>query len=180
MNTPYSNVYNRFLVLLSNDRNLLTDTDRNRKLTEKKMKYLLDDAIAELMLRTRFDSPVDFTDKDDILSQFNFELNLIEEKVLANLMMEKYVDENTIVMINNLRNNLHYTDKEIQVFCPANSLTAFEDAYSTMKEDNDKLVLSYKTRDRETFKKNKYGFENEDALNHDERDYDSLMNGSGR
>lgn len=179
MNTPYSNIYNRFLVLVSNDRNLLTNTVKNTKVTEKKLKYLLDDAIADLMLRTRFDAPVDFTDKDDILNQFNFELTLIEEKVLSNIMMEKYVDENTIVMINNLRNNLHYTDKEIQVFCPANSLSAFEDAYNSMKEDNDNLVMSYKTRDRKTFKKNNYKFENEDALNHEERDYDSLMNGSG-
>ena len=65
MNTPYSNIYNRFLVLVSKDTELLGNGEKSKAQIEKKLKYLLDDAIAELMLRSRFDSPADFTDKDE-------------------------------------------------------------------------------------------------------------------
>lgn len=178
MNTPYSNIYNRFLVLVSKDTELLGKGEKSKTQIEKKLKYLLDDAIAELMLRSRFDSPADFTDKDDALMCFNFELTLIEEKILSSLMMELYVDETTLTMIRKLKADLHYTDEEIKVFCPANSLSAFESSYDRLKQNNDDLIISYKTRDRETHKKNHYGFLNEDCLGHDEYDYESLIKGS--
>ena len=49
MNTPYSNIYNRFLVLVSKDTELLGNGEKSKTQIEKKLKYLLDDAIAELV-----------------------------------------------------------------------------------------------------------------------------------
>ena len=178
MNTPYDNIYNRFLVLVSKDTELLVTDAKSQAKIEKKLKYLLDDAIAELMLRSRYDSPVDFTDKDDVLKCFNFELTMVEEKILSSLMLEIYVDETTLTLIRKLKNNLHYTDDEVKVFCPANSLSAFEDSYSRLKTNNDDLVISYKTRNRDTYKKKHYGFGNEDCLPNDGYDYEAMIKGS--
>lgn len=179
MNTPYSNIYNRFIILVSKDKDLLNPRDKDKSVFEKKLKYLLDDAISDIMLRGRHNSPVNLTDKDDSLNCFNFELTLIEEQIIARVMLEKYVDETTLTLVGNMKNMLHYTDEQIKVFCPSNSLTAFQSKYSEMVSDNDKMIDSYKTRDRETYKKNAYLFQNENCLAHDDYNYSSRINGQG-
>ena len=149
---------------MSKDTTLLNQDVKQQEILEKKMRYLLDNAIMHIMLETRFNSPINFTDVNNSAKEFNLELNVIEEQLLASFMFEEYVNENTITLINKLRHNLHYTDDEIKVFCPANSLSAFEESYARLKKDNENLILRYKTRYRDNLKHINYPFANQDCL----------------
>lgn len=97
MGTPYSKVAGRFLDKIKSDKKFftykgLTEEEIN-EVVKKRTNYLLDNAVIELEFKRNPIHDISFIDKNDDLEEFNFNLTLLEEDLISDLMVAKYYEE---------------------------------------------------------------------------------------
>ena len=125
------------------------------EIAENRAEGYLIESISKLVLSCT--PTVDFTDFDLAVTSgtppvttpahFNFELTFIEIDILANLMYEKYLDKD-MVLLKALANNL--SPKDLNVFSPANERKTFLEMLTFIKKENMKMIKNYSSRDRLT------------------------------
>lgn len=132
--TPYQKIYDRF------EKNI-TDYDLNLILPTSKAEVLLallNEAVVEWI-----NTPYDLEDKDDSLLQFNFDLSVIGQQILANYMVMVWVKP---FLNNQDLLELHFDTQEITSFSSANKIRSVLDLYENARRQGNLLAtkLSYK------------------------------------
>lgn len=147
MGTPYEDLIDRFLKLIKKDKKFfryinLADDEIVSIVNERALELLglaVDRFIVDGM------PSVDFNDRDD--KKFNFELTASEKLIIPSLMYEYYMRED-IAYIKIL--SVNYTPNNLRVFSPDNARTSFNNLYTTVCEQNIKLLDTYRNSDRDT------------------------------
>lgn len=147
MGTPYEDLIDRFLKLIKKDKKFfryinLADDEIVSIVNERALE-LLGLAIDRLIVDGM--PSVDFNDRDD--EKFNFELTASEKLIIPSLMYEYYMRED-IAYIKIL--SVNYTPNNLRVFSPDNARTSFNNLYTTVCEQNIKLLDTYRNSDRDT------------------------------
>ena len=97
MGTPYKKVADRFLDKIKNDKKFFTykglTEEEIKEVVTKRTNYLLDNAVIELEFKKNPLHNISFIDKNDDLNEFNFNLTLLEEDLISDLMVAKYYEE---------------------------------------------------------------------------------------
>ena len=83
----------------------------------------------------------DLADRDDILAQFNLDLNDNEIEILSNFMLLSYLDSNYIRVPSVLKVNL--SSKDFNAFSPANFLDKLILMHKTYLAENETLLSRY-------------------------------------
>jgi hypothetical protein len=164
MNTPYSEIYELFLLKIVRDKTFFIQTQtevEQEQIAEIRMKGLLNQAIYNIVLikdKKNFD--VNFFDKDDVNNTFLFELYPIEKGLIADYMFENYVSEDYVDRWQALKQRL-FTDDEIKVILnsPANSLKEFHSSIRDLKKDNESKVRMYLRRNRKDLKYKSFNYD---------------------
>lgn len=97
MGTPYEKIRGRFLDKIKSDKKFftykgLTEEEIN-ELVIKRTNFLLDNSVLELEFKRNPIHIISFIDKNDELQEFNFNLTLLEEDLISDLMVVKYYEE---------------------------------------------------------------------------------------
>lgn len=147
MGTPYEDLIDRFLKLIKKDKKFfryinLADDEIVSIVNERALE-LLGLAVDRLIVDGM--PSVDFNDRDD--EKFNFELTASEKLIIPSLMYEYYMRED-IAYIKIL--SVNYTPNNLRVFSPDNARTSFNNLYTTVCEQNIKLLDTYRNSDRDT------------------------------
>lgn len=83
----------------------------------------------------------DLSNRDDILEQFNIDLNDNEIEILSNYMLLSYIDSNYIRVPSILKVNL--SSKDFNTFSPANFLDKLILMHKTYLTENETLLSRY-------------------------------------
>ena len=147
METPYEYLIERFLKLIKKDKkffryNNLSD-DEILSIVNERALELLGLAVDRLIVDGM--PSVNFNNRDD--EKFNFELTASEKLIIPSLMYEYYMRED-ISYIKIL--SVNYTPNNLRVFSPDNARTSFNNLYTTVCEQNIKLLDTYRNSDRDT------------------------------
>ncbi|MGL4450753.1 MAG: hypothetical protein ACRCX8_18960 [Sarcina sp.] len=150
--TPYSNVTNRFIRKIKKDKEFfcyknVTEEEIVEVITQRGNE-LLDDSVNDIQLKIAFEQEVDFLDKDDTLEQFNFKLTTIEEDLLSDLMVCKYLDEELV----QFKAMQKYLGSDIKLFSPANERKTFIQMIDHRHRKFEAKLDSYNSRNRLTGK----------------------------
>lgn len=160
MNTPYSEIYDIFLDLISNDTTFfIRNEDRtiNQDFTNERMKKLLNRAIINIkLINDKKDFEIDLDNKDNENDTLLYEATQIEKYLIATYMFASYIDEEFVVRIKELK-RIGFSDKEIEItmFSPSQSLKEFNNSVARIKSENESNVKMYLRRGRLD---NKYKF----------------------
>ena len=161
METKYEEIYALFLNRIINDDtffNKNVSVDESKTMSEKHMKSLLSQSVYKIVKCTNLDCEVDLiTNMDDANNTFIIELTLLEKQLIADLMFESYVDEQTIKMFKAL-SKLGFSDSEIKRWSPAESLTSFRKSFELLQGKNEQSIYNYKKRGRSDYKVKKFNY----------------------
>lgn len=163
MTTPYNTIYILFKDRVARDSKFYIKNNSPEivnQFAKKRMEKLLNQAIYYLYVydsKDKSDFEIDFYDKDDSLEQFHIELNDIELQLLADIMFNRYVHEQTIEKLNALR-NIGFKDDELVQFSPANTLKEFNSTMENLDMDTNKRIKAYKSRKRDTGKYKSFNY----------------------
>ena len=149
MGTPYSVLIDRFYRRIEKDRDFfnyfgLTEEEAFALAKKRSLGYL-EEAVALIILKCM--PQVDFSNRDDELEQFNFDLNDGEKLLISSLMYQYYLDRD-ISYLKVL--NVNYTSTELRVFDPSNARSTFLEMYQFVYKQNEALMDAYKSTDRST------------------------------
>ncbi|MEG0086864.1 MAG: hypothetical protein RR817_10355 [Niameybacter sp.] len=163
--TPYEMVFDSFLdLIIRDDTFFVKNPDANlvNTMAEQRLLKLMKHALTNLMMvRDNKNFEINFMKIcDDISWQFTEDLNAMEVDLIAYFMWQVYIDEEYTYRFRELR-RLGFTDKDINQFSPANSITQFNKAVYSLKQENINRVKAYKSRRRDdfTFKRFNFDFE---------------------
>lgn len=149
MATSFEQPINRFFNRIEEDREFfqyynLSDVAAFQLAQSRAMNYLRN-AIDKMMMDGM--PEVDFTDYDETIAEFNFDLTSREVFILASLMYEFYLEKD----IAKLKTyNVNYTDTELKVFDPSNARSTFREIYNDVVTRNEHLLDQYRNTDRLT------------------------------
>jgi hypothetical protein len=148
--TIYEDLFDKFIRKI-NDPNFLYYANLTAvecaDIIDTRCKNFLDGAIEELLFNSTPD--IDFTDRDDVLKQFNFEISFLEQGLITDLMIEQYYEEDK----SKLKAFSHYfSSKELQTFSPANERDSFLEMFKNMHNENILEIKDYVSKDRITGK----------------------------
>ena len=160
--TPYSKVFDSFKDLIIRDTTFFINNpnqDIVLKVSEDRMLKLLSHAITNIVLvRDSRNFQINFMEiRDDMNMQFTEMLTDIEIDLLAYFMWQCYIDEEFTLRFKELR-RMGFSDKEITIFSPANTLKEFTSCVATLKSENTQRVIEYKRRDRKNLSLKGYKF----------------------
>jgi hypothetical protein len=132
MATTYDVVYKRFLDKITDyDLPLFSDIQK-----EDILNGYLKSAIVDFKRPCK----TDLTDRDDEYSQFNITLDDEIIEILAEIMVEKWLQPK-LNNTENLKNAL--STKDFSVFSPANLLDKIQTTYSLTKKQSKSLIRGY-------------------------------------
>lgn len=157
MATPYSIIYDLFKDRIVRDSKFYIKNDNQELVNEvanRRIFKLLNQSIYYMYVyndNDKRDFQVDFYDKDDELLLFNIDLKEVECQLLADVMFDRYINEETIVKMNALR-NIGFKDDELVQFSPANTLKEFNNTISLLNDKTNGSIMAYKKRDRDSRK----------------------------
>ena len=150
--TSYDVVIDRFITKIKKDKKYFKfkDTDETTALDmiKRRSLELLINASDEITPLISFTQNVDFSNRDDDIEIFNFDLTSIEIDLLTDLMVVKLYDEETIT----LKNMQKYLGKDIEVFSPAKERDSFLALVKYKHSEFEKKLGNYNIRDRKTGK----------------------------
>lgn len=151
MATPYSIPIERFYRRIEKDRDFfnyfnISDSEALSLAKSRALGYL-DEAVALIIMECM--PQVDFSDRDDVLEQFGFDLNDSEKHLISSLMYQYYLDRD-IAYLKAI--NVNYTATELRVFDPSSARSTFLEMYKYVCEQNESLMDKYKNTDRSTGK----------------------------
>lgn len=147
MGTPYEILIERFLKLIKKDKKFfryigLSDAEI-LSIIQERADELLGLAIDRMIVDGC--PSVDFTNRDE--TGFGFDLNPMEKLLIPSLMYEYYMRED-IAYIKIL--SVNYVPNNLRVFSPDNARNSFNNLYTTICEENIKLLDTYRNTDRDT------------------------------
>ncbi|WP_297993920.1 hypothetical protein [uncultured Clostridium sp.] len=150
--TPYGNVIDRFIRKIKQDKEYfcissLTEEEFEDILYQRTFE-LLDDSLNEIQLLIAVQQNINFLDKNDLMAQFNFDLTVIEEDLISDMMVVKYFDEELV----KLKTMQKYLGDDIKVFSPAAERTSFINMISYRRNLFLNKLSNYNTKDRLTGK----------------------------
>lgn len=148
--TPYGNVIDRFIRKIKQDKeyfciNNVTEEEFEEIISQRTLE-LLDDSLNEIQPLIAVQQNVNFLDKSDFTAQFNFNLTVIEEDLISDMMVVKYFDEELV----KLKTMQKYLGDDIKVFSPAAERTSFINMISYKRNLFLNKLANYNTKHRLT------------------------------
>jgi len=148
--TPYGNVIDRFIRKIKQDKeyfciNNVTEEEFEEIISLRTLE-LLDDSLNEIQPLIAVQQNVNFLDKSDFTAQFNFNLTVIEEDLISDMMVVKYFDEELV----KLKTMQKYLGDDIKVFSPAAERTSFINMISYKRNLFLNKLANYNTKHRLT------------------------------
>lgn len=155
MNTPYEDIYTLFYDRVINDKRFfltgILSEEEAEEIARQRSKSLLLESIVYIQTSGTKDCEVNFIgDRDDDLEEFKFELSLVEKQLIADVMLQKYLEKDITIRLNAL--GQVFEDSDLKVFSPYNDIKYFNLALTELRTLNDDAIDRYKSRDRESFK----------------------------
>jgi len=155
MGTPYENIRNRFFDKIKEDKKFFIygnlSEDEAKEIMKKRANYLLENAITEIQLNINPYTNLSFLDKDDELEKFNFDLTLVEEDLISDLMVVKYYEEQ-LAAVN--RKQEYVGEQGKAIFSLSRERTTLIDLVNFKYENFKAKLEEYNCRDRLTNKYN--------------------------
>lgn len=131
MKTSYEEIFDRFI----------------GKITDHQFLSLPEEDINELCIKylksaiTKFTKcKKDLTDRNDVVQVFNFELDEIEQEILATLMVVEWL---TPQVYNILNTRQFLGDKDYKFYSQANHLKELTNLRDSMIEESERAITSY-------------------------------------
>lgn len=161
MNTPYEDIYTLFYDRVINDKrfflNGVMSPEEAEEIARQRSKSLLLESIVYIQTYGTKDCEVNFIgDRDDDIEEFKFELSLVEMQLIADVMLQKYLEKDITIRLNAL--GQVFEDSDLKVFSPYNDIKYFNLALTELRELNNASIDRYKSRDRESFKQKTHIF----------------------
>lgn len=161
MNTPYEDIYELFYNRVINDKRFfltgVMSIEEAEEIARERSKSLLLESIVYIQTYGTKDCEVNFIgDRDDLMEEFKFELSLVEKQLIADVMLQKYLEKDITIRLNAL--GQVFEDGDLKVFSPYNDIKYFNLALTELRTLNDTAIDRYKSRDRESFKHKNYIF----------------------
>lgn len=155
MNTSYEDIYALFYDRVINDKKFfltgIMSADEAEEIARQRSKSLLLESIVYIQTSGTKDCEVNFIgDRDDDLEEFKFELSLVEQQLIADVMLQKYLEKDITLRLNAL--GQVFEDSDLKVFSPYNDIKYFNMTLTELRTLNDDAIDRYKSRDRESFK----------------------------
>ena len=155
MNTTYEEIYELFYDRVINDKRFfltgVMSAEEAEEIARKRSKSLLLESIVYIQTYGTKDCEVDFIgDRDDEQEEFLFELSLVEKQLIADIMLQKYLEKDITLRLNAL--GQVFEDSDIKVFSPYNDIKYFNLSLTELRTLNNESIDRYKSRDRESFK----------------------------
>lgn len=155
MFTSYEEIYELFYNRVINDKRFfltgIVSPQEAEDIARKRSKTLLLESIVYIQTSGTKDCEVNFIgDRDDLQEEFTFELSLVEKQLIADVMLQKYLEKDITIRLNAL--GQVFEDSDLKVFSPYNDIKYFNIALTELRELNDSAIDRYKSRDRDTFK----------------------------
>lgn len=114
-------------------------------LADERARIFLKEAVAKLEMTCHPD--VDFSDIDEYLDAWNFDLTHVEIQLISDLMLEQ-------LMVRGLRRvqvlERNYVPKDLNVFSPSEDRKTYLAIYNQLHQQNISAMVDYANRDRET------------------------------
>ena len=155
MYTSYEEIYQLFFDRVINDKRFfltgIVSPQEAEEIAKARSKSLLLEAIVYIQTSGTKDCEVNFIgDRDDVQEEFLFELSLVEKQLIADVMLQKYLEKDITTRLNAL--GTVFEDSDLKVFSPYNEIKYFNASLSELRQLNDSAIDRYKSRDRESFK----------------------------
>lgn len=149
MATTYDQLETMFFDRIEKDRSFfiyagLDDSDSMAIARSRADAYLVE-ACSDMM--SLCDPVVDFLDMDNNARQFSFDMTGKELYLVSSLMYQKYLEKD-IAYLRSL--DVNFTTAELKVFDPSNARTTYLEMVRYVKEQNERLLEEYRSRDRIT------------------------------
>lgn len=135
MSTPYSDIYNYFLSLVT-DYGFSQMTQQD---FENTAETLLNMSVAYFS-----NCKTDLSKRDDVNKAFINDLSEMEKLILANLMVVEYL-QSKITTTDLLK--MQMSDKDYRSYSQANHIKELRDLHAQIKRDTDKLIIRYSWKD---------------------------------
>lgn len=148
--TPYEEIYSLFFDKIVNDIDFFDyNTTEAEALTiaKQRSKGYLIKSIDKLV--SKCTPQVNFYDKDDISETFNFDLLSKEKSLFVDLMFETYFEQD-LVKLRMLEE--WFSDKDLKIFDTNAKKKIFLESLNKIKNENEKQIKNYASRDRITGK----------------------------
>ena len=157
MATSYSVPINEFFSRVEKDKDFfqyinLSDEEA-MELANKRAEIYLFEACAKIMMMCQ--PTVNFSNRDDDLRQFNFDLTPSEILLISSLMYEFYLDRDVSYI---KLQSVNYAPTALRVFDPSNARSTFLALYNFVHAQNETLMDVYKNTDRLTGTYNSINF----------------------
>lgn len=157
MATSYSVPINEFFSRVEKDKDFfqyfnLSDGEA-MELANKRAEIYLFEACAKIMMMCQ--PTVNFSNRDDDLRQFNFDLTPSEILLISSLMYEFYLDRDVSYI---KLQSVNYAPTALRVFDPSNARSTFLALYNFVHAQNETLIDVYKNTDRLTGTYNSINF----------------------
>lgn len=154
MNTAYEEIYALFYDRVINDKRFfltgVVSPQEAEEIARQRSKSLLLESIVYIQTYGTKDCEVNFIGgRDDELEEFTFELSLVEKQLIADVMLQKYLEKDITIRLNAL--GQVFQDSDLKVFSPYNDIKYFNASLAELRELNNISIDRYKSRDRETF-----------------------------
>lgn len=155
MNTEYEEIYQLFYDRVVNDKRFfmrhVVSAKEAEDIARARSKSLMYEAIVYIQMSGVKDCEVDFINgRNDFLQAFDFELTLVEKELIADVMLQKYLEKDITARLNGL--GQVFQDSDLKVLSPYNEIKYFNAALSELRTLNDQSIDRYKSRGREDFK----------------------------
>lgn len=155
MNTAYEEIYELFYDRVVNDKRFfltgIVSAVEAEEIARKRSKSLLLESIVYIQTSGTKDCEVNFiSDRNDDLEEFLFELSLVEKQLIADVMLQKYLEKDITIRLNAL--GQVFEDADLKVFSPYNDIKYFNLALTELRALNNDAIDRYKSRDRGNFK----------------------------
>lgn len=159
--TSYEEIYNLFYNRVINDKRFflvgVVSPTQAEEIARSRAKSLLLESIVIIMMYGNKDCDVDFiTNRDDEKEVFNFILNLAEMQLIADVMFQRYLEKDITLRLNAL--GTVFQDSDLTVFAPSNDVKQFNLSLTELRQNNEKAIDMYKSRDRRTFARKTFDY----------------------
>ena len=155
MRTAYEEVYELFFDRVINDKKFflhgVVSPEEAQEIAYKRAKSLLLESIVMIMTFGDKDCEVDFvSNRDDLNEEFAFELSLVEKQLIADIMLQRYLEKDITTRLNSL--GTVFQDSDLKIYAPSNDVKSFNLSLKDLRVTNEKTINNYKKRDRNSYK----------------------------
>lgn len=150
--TKFSTIYDMFFYRIEKDDSFWSlynvDDESIMNIAKKRAKNYLLEAVYVIIENSETDT--NWSNLDEELETFNFDLTYVEKHLLSSIMYERHI-ERDISMLRAFEVN--FTPSDLNVFSPSASRKTFMQMYESVKNENRLLLASYSSRDGITNKR---------------------------